>query len=125
MIMGHYHYNFDEYCEQYDGSQDTPAHCCACGAPLDYTLTEEGVAYVIDALVDELIDGIDEHIIPLKGTAEERLTYYHGSPHYVITMEWAEHLLDNTVGRVPLDRKDAFIVDHYLEVCSGLTVPSA
>jgi len=128
--MPHYHYDCEEWCEQclpvpadseevgYDGGeQDTPAHCAGCGRPLDYRLTAEGVEYVVATLRDALETGIDDHIIPAKGTAEEELSdYYHGSPHYEITRDWARELS----GYGGLSDEDEATVARYLEECDKL-----
>ena len=123
--MSHYHYQSDEWCvdclpaeaphadvDLDSGEQDTPANCCACGKPLDYTLTAEGVQYVVEAILDNLENGIDEHIIPAAGTAEYELTYYHGSPHFAVVEAWAENLRDYA-----LSRKDRYLVNEFLERC--------
>jgi hypothetical protein len=68
--MGHYHYECDEWCEDclpvpaesegvdYDqGEQDCPANCCACGEPLEYSLTSDGVTYVLEAVRESLKEG--------------------------------------------------------------------
>ena len=120
--MSHYHYDCEEYCDQCaspgayldDGEQDTPANCAGCGRPLDYSLTADGVKYVLEYIMGALETGIeDDHIIPLKGTAEEEmLDYYQGSPHYEIVRDWAKDLQDYS-----LDRKDACIVQAYLTAC--------
>ena len=122
--MGHYHYDCEEWCEDclpvpesaadYDsGEQDTPANCAGCGQPLDYSLTSEGVDYVLDAIIETMECGLDKHVIPLAGTAvKEVLSYYRGSPHYEIVRDWAKELQNHT-----LDRKDSLIVQCYLDEC--------
>ncbi len=117
----HYHHECEEYCEDCapkdakpgNGEQDCPINCCNCGRPLDYSLTSDGVEYVISYIIEALENGLDNHIIPLTGTLEvESLTYYHGSPHYEIVRDWAKDL-----EAYSLDRKDAVIVQMYLEAC--------
>ena len=119
--MSHYHHDCEEYCEQCappeaypdDGEQDTPANCAGCGRPLDYSLTTEGVEYVLEHIMDALDLGLDDHIVPLRGTAEEELLdYYQGSPHYEIVRDWAKDLQNYS-----LNRKDAYIVQAYLDAC--------
>jgi hypothetical protein len=100
--MSHYHYDGAEYCEdclpvdedseqvEYDcGEQDYPAHCCVCHQPLDYTLTSDGVEYVLDALKVELAKPIDERneLHPCYVG-----TWYEGSRHVEITRDWATAL---------------------------------
>lgn len=118
----HYHHDCDEYCEDCapkgavcdDGEQDTPANCHECGQPLDYSLTSEGVQYVLEYIMEALENGLDCHIVPLEGTAEvEGLAYYHGSRHYEIVRDWARDLEDYS-----LDRKDTTILQAFLSACS-------
>jgi len=125
--MGHYHYNYEEWCEDClpvspaeadwdDGEQDTPANCSCCGRPLDYTLTTDGVNYVIEQLCIVMSTGIDTHIIPNMGTAEEEcLTYYHGMPHYEIMRDWARDLSNYF-----LNPEDQEIVGYFLNECNKL-----
>ena len=127
--MGHYHYAGQEYCDDClpvnypndkesefvdvdDGEQDTPANCVGCGIPLNYTLTQEGVQYVIQAITDALEEGLDTHIIPTKGTGEETLTHYHESPHYEIVRDWATDLTSYN-----LTEEEIRIVDTFLGFC--------
>lgn len=123
--MAHYHYGCDEWCEDClpvstesaevdydDGEQDSPANCCACGKPLDYSLTPDGVEYVIDSCL-EAMDDWDDHIIPMADTAESEMRYYHGSPHFAIVEDWAKDLSNYS-----LDRKDRFILDAFLAKCA-------
>jgi hypothetical protein len=66
-MRGHYHYDGDEYCAnclparegelEVDvdlGEQDTPANCCVCHAKLNYSLTQAGVRYVLEKLLDHI-----------------------------------------------------------------------
>jgi len=100
--MGHYHYECDEYCDDclpvdpnhenvdYDyGEQDCPANCCVCHRPLGYSLTTDGVEYVLEAIQESL-----------DRPAEERNkihkcydgTWYEGSRHVEIVRDWAKDL---------------------------------
>ena len=96
---------------------DCPQHCDDCGRPLDYSLTADGIEYVLETLRYALENGIDDHIIPLKGTAEEDcLSYYHGSPHYEITRDWASDL--SYYGG--LSEEAEATIEQYLAACEQL-----
>lgn len=66
-MTGHYHFNGAEYCEDClpvspddsevgldTGEQDSPAHCDSCHCHLDYSLTSDGVRYVLNSLLDHI-----------------------------------------------------------------------
>jgi len=97
-----------------DGS-DCPENCAGCGQPLDYTLTAEGRSYVLETAKAALENGLDTHIIPLKGSAEETLTWYYGMPHYEIVRDWVTE-----VTSYMLDSEDEEIVCRYLDECMKL-----
>lgn len=88
------------------GEQDTPAHCSVCDVPLNYLLTLDGVAYVIDKLLDELDEGQEEW----DKRIDRPGTFYHGCRHVEITRDWAKDLKSYC-----LDRRDKFIVETFLE----------
>lgn len=116
-MSGHYHYNCEEYCDDClpvatdhpdvdldSGDQDSPAHCCKCHRPLDYTLTNDGVNYVIENLLKEIDSEDRDTVYPCyEGT------YYTGSRHCEITRDWAKHLKDHY-----LSQKDREIVETFL-----------
>lgn len=97
------------------GEADSPQHCAVCHIPLDYSLTDYGVNYVIEALQEQL-DAWEES--PSKAMAEWKAvhgvykgTWYEGSPWVEIAREWAENL--KWYG---LDSDDMNIVDTFLLV---------
>ena len=116
--MGHYHYDGQEYCEDClpvspnypgvdldTGDQDTPAHCFSCLRPLDYSLTTEGVQYVLGEIQGSLEHGPDATVYDCyKGT------WYEGSPHHAILRDWVEHIR-NYGGLSGGDRE---LIDRYL-----------
>lgn len=115
-----YIFETSEYCEQCapDGADaegtpevDAPIHCAECGEPLDCTLTPEGVDYVLDHMRDSLRESRESrnHIIPMLGTAEESLVYYHGSRHIEIVRDWAE-----VISWYNLPERDIKFVDKFL-----------
>jgi hypothetical protein len=70
---------------------------------------------VIEQLLNALSSGIDNHVIPLRGTAEETMTYYHGSPHYEIMADWCRDLHCYS-----LSPAEHYVVDQYLERVDAL-----
>jgi hypothetical protein len=82
---------------------DTPQNCCQCSRLCEYCLTEGGVRYVLETLVDALADGIDTGIIDEPGD------YYHGSRQVEILVDWAKDLRDYS-----LNKTQQFIVDTFL-----------
>ena len=61
---------------------DYPLHCSRCNRPLDHSLTEDGVQYVLEALKGELDTTI----------YNGRDSWYDGSPRYQIHLDWADDL---------------------------------
>lgn len=100
------------------GECDSPFHCGDCGEPLDYSLTEQGVKYVLESVRESLEEatthgrsGTWDRIMPAKGTGEESLTYWHGSRHVEIVRQWAED-----VSNYNLEPDEKAIVDLFLEL---------
>lgn len=120
-MSGHYHYDASEYCEQClpvsenhrdvsldSGEQDSPANCSVCHRPLDYSLTGDGVQYVLEK-IRESID---------KGPASWNVvhdcykgTYYDGSRHVEIVRDWAKDLSNYF-----LSEADKKLVERFLEM---------
>jgi hypothetical protein len=78
---------------EYMGQEtDSPLHCAVCRAPLEYSLTSDGVAYVMSEIVDQLRDGIDETItLPGQGVIADG-DYYIGMPHCSVVGDWAREI---------------------------------
>lgn len=81
------------------GEADTCHHCAGCGVPLENSLTSDGVNHVLEAMRESLQEAVDggrattwDRIMPLKGTGEETMTYWHGSRHVEIVRGWAEQI---------------------------------
>jgi len=117
--VGHYHYDCDEYCDEclpvgensslveYDmGEQDSPANCCQCHRPLDYSLTQEGVKYVLGHLKNCIKNGIDWNIYDCYVGS-----YYEGMPHCAVVRDWAFELKNYF-----LTEEEEEIVDKFLEL---------
>lgn len=79
---------------------DSPLNCAHCHCPLDYSLTPDGIEYVLDAMRESLRVGKTERD---KIHDCYNGTYYEGSRHCEIVRDWAEHLrwygLDNRTER--------------------------
>ena len=92
---------------------DTPQHCNVCGRPFINPLTTAGVNYVLEQLCFQLDDYLANgtHIIPLMGTAENTMTYWHGRRHIEITRGWAQDLKDYALDEADLGFVDRFLKD--------------
>lgn len=116
-MQPHWHNEDGPLCEQHaDGIEpdynsnetDSPANCVVCGRPCAYTLTEAGVQYVIEYLI-EAIEEWPAKAEPILASAHPTVAYYNGMPWVAIERDWAEDLKN-----YGLSRKDKFIVDHFL-----------
>lgn len=87
---------------------DAPHNCSACSRPCAYTLTTEGVEYVIEKIRETLDEGPDEWNRPCQGGTA---SYYHGSRHVEIVRDWAADL--KTYG---LNDDRRWLVDYFLKV---------
>ena len=95
------------------GEVDAPVSCDDCGQPIDYSLTPEGVEYVIKNLRTALTFGLNEHIIP---ETQDSMSFFHGSRRYEIGMYWAL----NVQGNYELSEADKKTVVDYLDACHEL-----
>jgi len=83
------------------GESDVPQHCHECGEFLKNPLTQDGVKYVVEKIEEYLRTKTEtdwNRVMPLKGTAEETMTAYHGRPHKSFLLDWigvAYPALDN------------------------------
>lgn len=82
------------------GEADTPQHCANCGVPLENPLTSDGVHYVLNEAEEEARRPASERnrIMPLKGTGEETMTWWHGSPHKAIVQGWLKQVSNYRLG---------------------------
>lgn len=96
--MGYYTYDCEVFCEdcapedaEYDcsGESDCPENCSICHQPLDYSLTSEGIQYVLQAIKESLNTPEEE-----RNKVHECYdgTYYEGSRHVEIVRDWAKDL---------------------------------
>lgn len=115
----------DDYPAHYPdaGESDSPQHCDTCGCPLDHTLTDYGVRYVLDQIRDSIEEAIRDgrkatwdRIMPKPGTAEETHTYWHGSRHVEIVRGWAEMIRDYNLENYNLEKDEEALVDLFLEL---------
>lgn len=109
-------FNGSYYCEDHapidsqdcsDSEVDCPQHCAECDYPLDYSLTSDGVQYVLEAIRESLKVGRKArntiHDVYQGG-------WYAGSRHCEIVREWAEKL--KWYGG--LSNREESLIDHYL-----------
>lgn len=103
------------------GECDTPCHCGNCGQPIDHTLTEDGIRYVLESIRESIEEAVAQgrestwdRIMPMKGTAEETHTWWHDSRHVEIVRGWAEEIRNYN-----LDPGEKAIVDLFLELSAG------
>jgi hypothetical protein len=100
------------------GPTDSPQNCGECGAPLDYELTEEGIKYVLDHIQTSLETALKrgrantwDRIMPLHGTGEETMHYWHGSRHVEIVRDWADK-----ISGCNLEKDEAALVSLFLDL---------
>lgn len=85
---------------------DCPESCCMCLKAVPYTLTSEGVQYVLEAIRESLKAGRKKRNRVLDCYKD---TWFEGSRHCEIVREWAEDL--KWYG---LESKDEKLVEKYL-----------
>lgn len=114
----------DDYPAHYSdvGETDCPQHCGDCGCPLDYSLTSDGVEYVLNAIHESIEEALEkgrastwDRIMPMPGTGEVSQTYYAGCRHVEIMRDWSKHIAD-----YGLDREDKALVDLFLQLSEKL-----
>lgn len=87
---------FCEFCadssayEISDTETDAPMHCTNCQRPLTYSLTPEGVEYVIELVKKELSQGKRLYLEPIL----EEGNYYNNCPHFYIVRDWTQEILN-------------------------------
>lgn len=69
---------------------DCPQNCESCGSPVEYSLTSDGVEYVMEHVRDALRNGLDTTTVGTRSEAEPE--YYRGMPHCSIVGDWARDL---------------------------------
>ena len=87
------------------GETDSPMHCSHCHRPLDYNLTSDGVDYVVEYIIQELLEW---DISPISG---DILPWYDNCPGTEVVKNWAENLKN-----YGLDSETEQLVDYFLEV---------
>lgn len=81
---------------------DAPMHCEECHRPLECTLTDTGIAYVVDHIRSE----IDQNNIDPIGP---RLPWYENAPRSEVVADWCRQAKDHG-----LDAWQTFLVDAFL-----------
>jgi len=93
--------------EVFGGESDSPEHCGDCHRPLDYTLTGDGVAYVLVALQESIDSGREAFVL---ADHWEEGQYYHGGRMIDVVADWAD-VLEN----YGLDGADSLILEAFQE----------
>ena len=68
---------------------DCPVTCSVCHRPLQYSLTEDGVKYVIEKMKSTLKEGYKEYLQEIAN----KENYYDGCPRIGILLDWADDLI--------------------------------
>ena len=83
---------------------DSPLHCNQCHRPIRYRLTNDGVNYVLENIVESLLNW---DISPIS---KDSLPWYDNCPNTEVVKDWAKELSWHS-----LDDHDAELVDYYLD----------
>lgn len=86
---------------------DVPENCIVCGRPCEYTLTTDGVAYVLE----QVRDALQKPVRARNKVIHDRSSYYDGSRHVEIVRDWASDLKWYSLSKV-----DSDLIDHFLAV---------
>jgi hypothetical protein len=86
-----------------DQESDSPMHCTQCHRPLEHNLTDDGVQYVIEAVVNQLLDWD----LSLIG---DILPWYEESPSTEVVKDWAASIRDYVSG------EDKELVWYFLDI---------
>lgn len=82
----------DDMDPMFDPYVDSPWHCAECGRMISQQLTSEGEEYVREHLREDLLAPLERnHTWGEKG-AEGSLSYYVGSPGWIVLREWTDLL---------------------------------
>lgn len=82
------------------GESDCPQNCGSCGKPLEYSLTNVGVAYVVEHVRETLELGRSHYCRVYPSHRDN--DYYEGSPLFRVVADWVDDLRYYN-----LDEKDA------------------
>ena len=85
---------------------DSPTHCSACHKPLSYRLTSDGIDYVIQAIVEALVNWDISEIGDI-------LPWYKGCPSTEVLVDWAEDIRD--IRWYGVSDEDEDIIEFFLE----------
>ena len=100
-----------------DGESDTPQNCGNCHRPISYGLTQDGFLYVVGCLRDELRKGADEY---LKINNCYKGSYYEGSPHIRIILDWLKSIWFINPGKRFIEKCKDHI--YYMAKKRGVTI---
>lgn len=84
------------------GEADSPQNCDSCGKPLEYSLTNDGIDYVVEAVRETLQLG-RSHYCRIYPSHREN-DYYEGTPLFSVVKDWVEDMryynLDKRCSRI-------------------------
>lgn len=86
---------------------DSPEHCSVCGRPCEYSLTCDGVEYVLNAIAEEISTWPNGHRL----CRPTDWSYYKGCRHIEIVRDWAVDLCG-----YPLEGSDFRLVDAFMDL---------
>lgn len=118
----HWHDENGAYCEEHapdvegdlnSNECDCPQNCQVCGRPCEYTLTADGIKYVMDR-IRETLDGGPEVWNQVRS---EPNRYYDGSRQVAVVRDWAEDLCWYSLGEA-----DKWLVDYFLRMTAETAV---
>lgn len=85
------------------GESDCPQHCDSCHKPLEYSLTNEGIDYVVEA-VREMLKSGRENYCKVHPSHDPDSDYYKDSPAFAVVRDWVEDMryynLDKRCSRI-------------------------
>jgi len=102
-------YNGEKYHARYPtdhGETDSPTHCSQCHRPQEHSLTDDGVQYVLEAVVNALLDW---DISPIG----DILPWYENTPNTEVVKDWAQNVMGNYFNT--LDDHDQELIWYFLD----------
>ena len=104
------------------GEADCPQCCHNCGIPLENPLTSDGIGYVIEVVHDSIKEAIThgrfttwDRIMPLAGTGEEHMRYWHGKRHVEIARAWVKQVLNYN-----LEQEESAVAELFIRLSEPL-----
>lgn len=113
------------YCDLHGGVEpealphesDSPLNCAACGCPVEYTLTGDGVTYVLDKIMEAYDDRKNWNKFYVHHG--NRKHYYYGSRQVDVVRDWAADLQNYNLSEI-----ERFVLARFLEDSSPPSKPA-